>query len=180
VTAAIFGLLGVIVGGVINGVVSSVLARRTEDADRRGAARLVRSELVRFRSLAIEARMSGPESLPQLRYAGTELWDANRAVLARGLRDDDWALVARAYAHVDAVLSVLVFEPDGTLIDWREEEARRLFTALVEPAEQAALILGEAAGLRSKRLEEASDPDDDGAPRVPGRREFPEGGELAR
>jgi hypothetical protein len=175
VTAAIFGLLGVIVGGVINGVVSTALARRTEDADRRGAARLVRSELVRFRSLAIGARMWTPEHLPQLRYAGTELWDANRAVLARGLRNEDWALVARAYAHVDAALSVLVFEPDGTLVDWRRHEAQRLLAELVEPTEQAALILGQAAGLRSEQLDEAREPDD-GQSLLPARRTSPKAG----
>jgi hypothetical protein len=45
-TAAIFGLLGVIVGAVINGVVNGVLQRRIERSDLRSATRLVRSELI--------------------------------------------------------------------------------------------------------------------------------------
>jgi len=168
-TAAIFGLLGVIVGGVINGVVSAVLARRTERADSRGAARLVRSELVRFRALALGARTWAPENLPQLRYAQTELWNANRAVLARALSDSDWAVVARAYAHVEAVQSVLVFEADGTMVDWRRTETQKLLEELVQPAEAAALVLGSIAGLRVERLDETTQS-------VP---EFPEGGPVA-
>jgi hypothetical protein len=46
ITAAIFGLLGVVVGAVINGAVSAVLQRRTERSELRSAARLVRTELV--------------------------------------------------------------------------------------------------------------------------------------
>jgi hypothetical protein len=133
VTAAIFGLLGVIVGGVINGVVSAVLQRRTERSDQRSAARLVRSELVDFRALALEASRRSPEDLPQLRDATPVLWQTNRAVLARALTDEHWARVARAYAHVDAVLSVLVFETDGTLVDWRRREAQRLLGETIQP-----------------------------------------------
>jgi len=153
----------------MNGAVSTVLARRTESADRRSAARLVRSELVRFRSLAIVARTLEPEQLPQLRSANTELWNANRAVLARALIDSEWALVARAYAHVEAAQSVLVFEPDGRLVDWRRREAKRLLEELVEPVEQAALVLGNVAGLRVERLEEVSE----------SLAEFPESGPVA-
>jgi hypothetical protein len=96
-----------------------------------------------------------------------------------GLRNDDWALVARAYAHVGAALSVLVFEPDGTLVEWRRHEAQRLLAELVEPTEQAALILGQAAGLRSERLDEAREPED-GHSLPTGQPDFPEGGPLAR
>lgn len=154
-TAAIFGLLGVIVGAVINGVVATVLQRRTERADQRSSARLVRSELIRFRSLAIEARGRSPEHLPQLHDMTPVIWHDNRAVLARALADEDWAAVAGAYAHVDAVQSVLVFEPDGTLIEWRRHEAQRLFADAVTPLEGAAVALGRAAGFDSDGLDEA-------------------------
>jgi hypothetical protein len=178
-TAAIFGLLGVIVGGVINGVVTAVLQRRTDVSDQRGAARLVRSELVTFRGLALEAGQRSPEQLPQLRDATPLLWQSNRAVLARALTDEHWALVARAYAHVDAVLSVLVFDADGTLADWRRREAQRLFEDMIKPVEEAALALGRAAGLPSERLDEvaahSSAELEAGAPGP----EFPEGGPVA-
>ena len=153
--AAIFGLLGVIVGGVMNGLVTAVLQRRTERSDQRSAARLVRSELVACRALALEAGRRSPEDLPQLRDATPVLWQTSRAVLARALTDDHWALVARAYAHLDEVLSVLVFETDGTLVEWRRREAQRLLAETIQPVESAALALGEAAGLPAKQLDEA-------------------------
>jgi hypothetical protein len=174
-TAAIFGLLGVIVGGVINGVVTAVLQRRSERSDQRSAARLVRSELVGFHSLALEAARRPPEHLPQLRNAAPVLWQSNRTVLARALTDEHWALVARAYAHVDALLSVLVFEPDGTLVDWRNREAQRLLASMIDPAEEAAVALRRAAGFPSDRLDETPDlaPSDGSDP------EFPERGPVA-
>jgi hypothetical protein len=182
-TAAIFGLLGVIVGGVINGVVTAVLERRTERSDQRSAARLVRSELVAFRALALEAGQRSPENLPQLHDATPVLWQTSRAVLARALTDAHWALVARAYAHVDAVLSVLVFETDGTLVEWRRREAQRLLAVAIQPLETAALALGQAAGLPAKELNEAAEPSSTptGSPSVPADvdPDFPESGPVA-
>jgi hypothetical protein len=167
-TAAIFGLIGVIVGGIMNGAATALLQRRAERSDQRSAARLVRSELVRFRSLALEAARRSPEDLPQLRETTPILWQSNRGVLARALTEHDWALVARAYAHVDALVSVLVFEPDGTLQDWRTHEAQRLLAAMLDPVEEAAGALRRAAGVLSEPL--------DGLPELP---EFPEEGPVA-
>jgi len=168
-TAAIFGLIGVVVGGAINFIVTALLQRRTERFDRRSAARLVRSELVRFRSLAVEATRRPPDELPQLREATPILWQSHRASLARALPDEEWELVARAYAHVDALVSVLLFEPDGTLVEWRSREARRLLIALREPVERAAVVLRDAAGVPPDQP--------DGMASLP---EFPEEGTVAR
>jgi hypothetical protein len=143
-TAAIFGLVGVVVGALINGAAIALLQRRTEKSDRRSAARLVRSELVRFRSLALEAASRPPEHLPQLRNAAPTLWQSHRAVLARALSDQQWELVALAYAHVDALASVLVFEPNGSLAEWRSREAQRLLAGMLEPVEDAAVVLRQA------------------------------------
>jgi len=167
-TAAIFGLVGVIVGGVINGAVTAVLQRRTEGSDRRSAARLVRSELVRFRSLALEAARHSPEHLPQLHQTTPVIWESYRAVLARALANEDWVLVARAYAHLDALAAVLVFEHDGALVEWRSEEAQRLLADMIEPVEQAAMALAQPAGFPSDHF--------DDAPALP---EFPEQGAVA-
>jgi hypothetical protein len=150
-TAAIFGLVGVIIGGVINFVVTAFLQRRTERSDRRSAARLVRSELVRFRSLALAAARSSPDHLPQLRDATPMLWQSHRATIARALSDEQWGPVALAYAHVDALVSVLVFEPDGRLEEWRGREAQRLFAGMIGPVEEAAAVLSKAAGAPSDR-----------------------------
>jgi hypothetical protein len=156
-TAAIFGLVGVVVGAFINAALTAQLQRRTEHSDRRSSARLVRSELVRFRSLALEAAQRPPEHLPQLRETTPIIWQSHRAVLARALTDMDWELVAHAYAHVDALVSVLVFEPDGTLVDWRSREAKRLLAGMIGPTEEAAVALRQAAGLPSDRYDDLPD-----------------------
>jgi hypothetical protein len=93
--AAIFGLLGVIVGAVVNGAATALFQRRVERSDQRSAARLVRGELIRFWTLAREAAQRSPEDLPQLRDIAPILWQSYRAVLARALTEEDWVLVAR-------------------------------------------------------------------------------------
>ena len=136
--AALLGLLGVVVGAIITGIAPMLVQRRTDRLERRSAARLVRSELVRFRNLAFAAGQHSPEHLPQLHQIEPVLWLSYRALLARVLADKDWILVARAYAHVDAVISVLVFEQDGTLVEWRRVEAQKLLWSMISPVEQAA------------------------------------------
>lgn len=149
---AVIGLIGVIVGAAINGGIASLREWRTQGADRRSAARLVSTELVKFHALALEARQRPPSQLPQLRDSAPIVWQSNRAVLARALENDDWDLVALAYAIVDALVSVLVFEPDGSLVNWRSGEVTRLLNAMVEPAEKAALALGKFAGVETELL----------------------------
>jgi len=154
VTAAIFGLIGVVVGALMNGVVTGMLSRRAEQSARRSAARLVLSELVRFYTLAIESDRLPPESLPQLRDIAPRVWQSQREVLARALSIEQWELAAAAYAHVDALESVLVFDADGSLAEWRSSEAKRLLSSLIAPVEQAAAALAEAAGAHHDPIEE--------------------------
>jgi len=167
-TAAIFGLLGVIVGAVINGAATALLQRRVERSEKRSAARLVRGELIRFWTLAREAAQRSPEHLPQLRDTAPIVWQSYRAVLARALADEDWIVVARAYAHVDAVAAVLVFERDGTLEDRRTREAQRLLAAMIEPLAEAAVALRRATGDPSTLLDD-----------LPESQDFPEHGPVA-
>jgi hypothetical protein len=68
-TAAIFGLVGVVVGAFINGAAAAYSERRSEKSNRRSAARLVRNELVRLLALSRAAAQRPPEELPQLRDA---------------------------------------------------------------------------------------------------------------
>jgi len=152
VSPALIGLLGVIVGAAINGGLASLREWRTEKSNQQSAARLVGAELVKYHALALGARELRPDQLPQLQDSTPIVWQSNRAVLARGLESDDWDLVARAYAIVDALVSVLVFEPDGSLEGWRNGEARRLLDAMTEPAEKAALALGRFAGVKTEFL----------------------------
>jgi hypothetical protein len=97
VTAALFGLVGVIVGGVLNGGVAYVLERRQERANGIVAARLVSHEL---------GMLSGHfEHLHKLNLAAgllpvpvtTREWEVHRTVLARVLSPADWEIVHAGY-----------------------------------------------------------------------------------
>lgn len=141
VTAAIFGLLGVIVGGVLNGLVSAWLAARALRSDRQVSIRLVQSELAFFLGAATRAASVPLEDLPTLHRATTELWQNNRSVLAKSLDDTQWVLVARAYAYIDALLALLVFGPDGKLAQWRIEEGTRSCKEMIKPIKVALKVL---------------------------------------
>jgi len=144
VTAAIFGLLGVIVGGVLHGLVSALLQRSAQRSDAEAGTRLVRSELVFFLAAAKRAASTSLGDLPQLRLANTELWQSNRAVLAKSLDNAQWTQVALAYAYIDALLSLLVFEPDGKLVAWRIKEGSIAAKRMISPLQDAVKAL--AAG----------------------------------
>jgi len=153
-TAAVFGLIGVVVGALVNGVVSGVLSRRAERSASRSAARLVLSELTRFYTLAVESGQWAVENLPQLRDVAPRVWQSQRDMLARSLPIEQWDAVAGAYARIDALESVLVFEADNSLAQWRSIEAKRLLSYLIDPVEEAAVALTEAAETKRNPIEE--------------------------
>src|SRR5205814_1102655 len=72
--AAIFGLIGVVIGALINGIVTWLSQRRKDEATERSAKRLVANELGTWLVLAREAQARPPEHLPQLRKATPLLW----------------------------------------------------------------------------------------------------------
>ena len=101
-TAAIFGLLGVVVGGLVTGGVDYVMARRREKAELRQSTRLVADELHSLWlvvDLILERGQSPPERLPgedaELLFS-TGSWDAHKAVLARALRQEQWIASRRS------------------------------------------------------------------------------------
>jgi hypothetical protein len=110
-TAAIFGLLGVIVGGVLNGVVTWRIERARERGDARAAARLVIEELGvarggfivyafrRGRELEFEQPHSRAfdELVSQLH---DDAWREHRAILARALDAPGWFAVSTAYHEI--------------------------------------------------------------------------------
>jgi hypothetical protein len=101
-TAAIFGLIGVVVGGLLNGAVAAWQARRTDAHATRVGARLIDLEL-RYATLALKvleddgSKASGEETS---RKFSTTAWDKYQEVLARTLSDKDWRIIAHAYEIV--------------------------------------------------------------------------------
>jgi hypothetical protein len=83
-SSAWFGLLGVVVGGVIASVWSWLAVVRQELTDAMVAARLVDEDL----SLLLDGKVA---------HLDTETWETNRAALARVLGREEWAAVAGVY-----------------------------------------------------------------------------------
>jgi hypothetical protein len=97
-SAAIYALVGVVIGGVITWGIELWRARRGEGDERRVAARLVADELG-----SIFVVWEGMEEVePRFREwreraLRQEAWFAHRAVLARELDDKSWLAVRSAY-----------------------------------------------------------------------------------
>jgi hypothetical protein len=81
ITAA-FGLAGVVVGGALNGAITTVSERRRDDRAGRSAARLVLDELNAIGSITnggVKAGVYGPEVLAG--FPRSE-WEEHRSLLA--------------------------------------------------------------------------------------------------
>jgi hypothetical protein len=88
-TEAIFGLVGVLVGGAITWGIEAARERRRRREELRVAVRLVSAELKELDYRArFPQRAKGPAA---------PAWQAHQHVLARDLNDETWSTVAHAY-----------------------------------------------------------------------------------
>ena len=104
-TEAIFGLVGVVVGGLLSGGVAYVMERRREQHATRAAARLLAEELRRAISF-IHGVLRPVDSDWQSRAFAEldlEVWKQNRVLLASALAEEAWTDVASAFEIVDAL-----------------------------------------------------------------------------
>jgi hypothetical protein len=97
-TAALFGLAGVIVGGVLNGTIARALELSRQRATGVVAARLVHHELTLIRS-DFELWLEGdrPPHVPVY----SPMWHEHRVTLARVLEEPEWDMVSASYTWVD-------------------------------------------------------------------------------
>src|ERR1700761_4926566 len=86
------GFVGVIVGGLITTVWSWLAVVRQELSDAMVSARLVDDDIA---GLALAIRPDG--KLPA--QDNGQVWEQNRAALARALGKQQWAEVSKAYQH---------------------------------------------------------------------------------
>jgi hypothetical protein len=108
VTAAIFGLIGVIVGGLLNGVVALWQERRRELRHARPAARLVMHELTEIQAIlqADERRGEVGSQVP-----APTAWPAARDALSAVVNGRTWTTLERAYEMAE----YLIARPEGVL-----------------------------------------------------------------
>jgi hypothetical protein len=89
-TGAIFGLIGVLVGGVLNGVVGAWQGRRLEHFETRAAARLVFHDLVNAKLLLQEATSRGSWGEVTDELLRLDRWTEYERLFARALDSDEW------------------------------------------------------------------------------------------
>jgi hypothetical protein len=106
-TAAIFGLIGVLIGGVLNGVVSWLIELSRQRDAARASARLLSHELQGNRRVLDDAiglvsgEIKNPEAAAdKLGELSQSQWAEHRSTLARGLRAEDFDVISRAYVNL--------------------------------------------------------------------------------
>jgi hypothetical protein len=111
-TAAIFGLLGVFVGGALTGFVSWVIELSRHRHAARAAARLLGHELqgnlhVLDEAITLAGKLKrNPEAAAdKLGELAHIQWKENRRALSRGLRVEDFNVISDAYIHLDEINS---------------------------------------------------------------------------
>jgi hypothetical protein len=108
VSSAIFGLVGVALGGLISFVGQYGMARRAEAAVNRTAARLLAMELGRVRA-ALERRLKGSRISrdPWDAELRTDNWPARLERLAQSMPSEDWKLVAAPLDQIDHIRTTI-------------------------------------------------------------------------
>jgi hypothetical protein len=100
VTGAIFGLVGVVVGGLLTGAVQVFQEWRSQRTLSRTAARLLSAELS-VQQWILEDRAADQSAEPVSDdMPAVSDWPQHRAVMARALDDKAWIKVAGAYANL--------------------------------------------------------------------------------
>ena len=103
-TAAIFGLLGVIVGGVLNALMAAWLERRRARAEVRSACRLLHTEFLRAK-VVLSDLSTGAVRDEELKPADWGRkpadWGQFRGILATTLRPDEWGHVASGLLAIE-------------------------------------------------------------------------------
>ena len=102
-TAAIFGIIGVIVGGLLNGAVAAWQQRRRERRAARPAARAVMDELSEMQAVLF----ADAHREPEYRAGGVpapRAWPEHRMTLASVVDGETWTAVSGAYAMAEYLI----------------------------------------------------------------------------
>lgn len=144
-TAAIFGLLGVVVGALLQGGTAWWLERRRADWSARKAGRLVARDLARCRFI-VQAGADGavPWSAVGLELReGLARWEAVSDVLAGTMRsDDDWNTIAKAVAALQRIEQRGRFAPENEQITPDDREMLAWVAEVTWEANFVASLIG--------------------------------------
>jgi hypothetical protein len=99
VSAGWFALGGVVIGGLLNGFVSWMLARAAASKSARAAALLITEELMHSLGafVSVDERQTWGAFLDSPEFGKRTEWEANRATRANGLPPDGYMNLAAAY-----------------------------------------------------------------------------------
>ena len=114
---AIFGLVGVVIGGVLTGGINYFLESRREQRAIRAAARLVKVELGVNHHELTNLRVA--EKWLSDRPFSTKEWNKHRDLLASALSVDAWDVITKAYDEIFWVMFTLErVEPELELCEF--------------------------------------------------------------
>lgn len=116
-TAAIFGLIGVVIGALITGGTNYALQVRAERREIRAAARLMLQELTNT-GAAIRYALALNDRRMLEHAAHQDQWNRHHLLLARHLSDDEWDTVALGYGEGSVV--TLMFD-DRQENEWQDD-----------------------------------------------------------
>jgi hypothetical protein len=151
VTEAIFGLVGVVIGGVLNGGLAWLSERRMAKGSIKVSARLVQSEM-EANNLGVSGALFKDGDWAALRtLLSTSAWAERRATMAAAMTDSEWSIVCRYYMQMQATKAVADTHAPFDMVD--ADEIKRL-------KDQASMIVkadgGHASVLRRRGLETES------------------------
>lgn len=142
VAEAIFGLVGVIVGGLLNGGVTWLTERKQQRAGAKTAARIVIAE-IRDNERAIELALEEKNWDYVKDAVSLQAGDEHRARLAQTLNDDAWLAFDHYYSRVRELVKLAELSRRRL----KDDEAAELAEMLSEQTKQANVELSRVAGL---------------------------------
>jgi hypothetical protein len=122
-TEAIFGLVGVVIGGLLNGGVTWLIERGRLQGDVKVAARLVASELEMNQVAAASAITS--ESRGNLTFGSVDEWKQRRETLASALSDEEWSGIDNYFLFYEHMMTSMAA---GEMTDEAKQSLRVLVT----------------------------------------------------
>jgi hypothetical protein len=139
VTAAIFGLLGVLVGGVLNAAIARSLSKREMSDAVRAAARLFVDEMSHASNVVkFEDQVARNLMVPRTMVPTTERWTEYGELFARALPAMEWLKLRQAVVDLTALGHQLSLS-ETTMV--REDSDPNEYTSVVEARSKALEVL---------------------------------------